>query len=126
MTQRVAVLGTGKIGEALVSGLLRAGKSPDDVIVTARRPERAAELRERYGVRTVDNAEAARTADTLILTVKPQDMAALLDELAPHVSADRLVRTAARARHARGPGDDQHPGAGRRGDECDLGGPARR
>lgn len=91
MTQRVAVLGTGKIGEALVSGLLRAGKSPDEVLVTARRPERAAELRERYGVEAVDNAEAAKTADTLILTVKPQDMGALLDELAPHVSADRLV-----------------------------------
>jgi pyrroline-5-carboxylate reductase len=91
MTQRVAVLGTGKIGEALVSGLLRAGTSPADVVVTARRPERAAELRERYGVEAVSNAEAAKTADTLILTVKPQDMGALLDELAPHVSADRLV-----------------------------------
>jgi len=91
MAHRVAVLGTGKIGEALVSGLLRAGKSPADVLVTARRPERAAELHERYGVEAVSNAEAAKSADTLILTVKPQDMGALLDELAPHVSADRLV-----------------------------------
>ena len=91
MTQRVAVLGTGKIGEALVSGLLRAGKSPSEVLVTARRPERAAELRERYGVEAVSNAEAAKSADTLILTVKPQDMGTLLEELAPHVSADRLV-----------------------------------
>ena len=91
MTQRVAVLGTGKIGEALVSGLLRAGKAPSDVLVTARRPERAAELRERYGVEAVGNAEAAKSADTLILTVKPQDMGTLLEELAPHVSADRLV-----------------------------------
>ena len=41
--------------------------------------------------RAVTNAEAAKTADTLILTVKPQDMGALLDELAPHVPADRLV-----------------------------------
>jgi pyrroline-5-carboxylate reductase len=91
MTQTVAVLGAGKIGEALVSGLLRAGKAPADVLVTARRPERAAELRERYGVEAVSNERAAKTADTLILTVKPQDMAALLDELAPHVPADRLV-----------------------------------
>ncbi|MEY9847658.1 pyrroline-5-carboxylate reductase [Streptacidiphilus sp. MAP5-3] len=91
MTQRVAVLGTGKIGEALVSGLLRAGKAPDDVLVTARRPERAAELRERYGVEPVTNAEAVKLADTLILTVKPQDMGTLLDELAPALPADRLV-----------------------------------
>jgi pyrroline-5-carboxylate reductase len=91
MTQTVAVLGAGKIGEALVSGLLRAGKAPADVLVTARRAERAAELRERYGVAAVSNARAAEAADTLILTAKPQDMGAMLDELAPHVPADRLV-----------------------------------
>ena len=91
MTQRVAVLGTGKIGEALVSGLLRAGKPAAEVLVTARRPERAAALRDSYGVEAVSNAEAAGKADTLILTVKPQDMAALLEELAPHVPAGKLV-----------------------------------
>jgi pyrroline-5-carboxylate reductase len=95
MTQRVAVLGAGKIGEALVSGLLRAGKPVDEVIVTARRSERAAQLRDRYGVEVVGNAEAAAKADTLILTVKPQDMGALLEELTPHVPADRLVITGA-------------------------------
>lgn len=91
MTQKVAVLGTGKIGEALLSGMIRAGWTTDDLLVTARRPERATELRERYGVETVSNMEAAKTAGTLILTVKPQDMGALLDELAPHTPANRLV-----------------------------------
>ncbi|WP_194916342.1 pyrroline-5-carboxylate reductase [Catenulispora rubra] len=95
MTQRVAVLGTGKIGEALVSGLLRAGKRPGEVLVTARRPERGAALHATYGVEAVSNAEAAAKADTLILMVKPQDMAALLEELAPHVPAGRLVITGA-------------------------------
>jgi pyrroline-5-carboxylate reductase len=95
MAQRVAVLGTGKMGEALLSGMLRSGTAPAEVVVTARRPERAATLRERYGVEVLGTAEAAGRADTLILTVKPQDMAALLDELAPHVPADRLVVTAA-------------------------------
>ncbi|MFB7129601.1 pyrroline-5-carboxylate reductase [Kitasatospora xanthocidica] len=93
--QKIAFLGTGKIGEALLSGLLRAGKDPADVLVTARRPERAAELADRYGVVAVSNAEAAKLADTLILAVKPQDMGALLEELAPHVGADRLVISAA-------------------------------
>ena len=91
MAQRVAVLGTGKIGEALVSGLLRAGKPASEVLVTARRPERAAALKASYGVDAVSNAEAAHKADTLILMVKPQDMAALLEELTPHVPAGRLV-----------------------------------
>ena len=67
MTQKVAVLGTGKIGEALLSGMIRGGWSTDDLLVTARRPERAAELQEQYGVEAVSNAEAAKTADTLIL-----------------------------------------------------------
>lgn len=91
MTLKVAVLGTGKIGEALLSGMIRAGWAPQDLLVTARRPERAEELRARHGVTPVSNAEAAKSADILILTVKPQDMAALLDELAPHLPADRLV-----------------------------------
>ncbi|MER7672096.1 pyrroline-5-carboxylate reductase [Kitasatospora sp. NPDC096128] len=93
--QKIAFLGTGKIGEALLSGLLRAGTDPADVLVTARRPERAAELADRYGVVAVSNAEAAKLADTLILAVKPQDMGTLLEELAPHISPDRLVISAA-------------------------------
>src|SRR5690242_781311 len=95
MTQKVAVLGTGKIGEALLSGMIRAGWAPRDLLVTTRRLERAEELRAQYGVEPISNAEAAKSADTLILTVKPQDMAALLDELAPHVPSDRLVISAA-------------------------------
>ncbi|MDQ1620739.1 MAG: pyrroline-5-carboxylate reductase [Actinomycetota bacterium] len=95
MADRIAVLGAGKMGEALLSGMLRAGRQPGDLLVTARRPERAELLRERYAVHTVSNAEAAKDADTLLLTVKPQDMGALLDELAPHVPADRLVVSAA-------------------------------
>ncbi len=91
MTQRVAVLGAGKIGETLLSGMLRAGKRPDDLLVTARRRERAEALSQRHGVAAVVNEEAAKLADTLILTVKPQDMAGLLAELGPHVSPDRLV-----------------------------------
>ncbi|GHJ34733.1 pyrroline-5-carboxylate reductase [Streptomyces sp. TS71-3] len=95
MTKKVAVLGTGKIGEALLSGMIRAGRAPADLLVTARRAERAEELRTRYGVAAVSNPEAAKSADTLILTVKPQDMGALLDELAPHTPAGRLIITGA-------------------------------
>jgi pyrroline-5-carboxylate reductase len=91
----VAVLGTGKIGEALLSGMIRAGWHPENLLVTTRRPERADELKDRYGVAHVTNAVAAERADTLILAVKPQDMGKLLDELAPHLGADRLVISAA-------------------------------
>ena len=57
----------------------------------ARRPQRAAELRERYGIQAMGAAAAAKAADTLVITVKPQDMAALLDEIAPSVPGDRMI-----------------------------------
>jgi len=91
MTSRVAVLGTGKMGEALLSGMLRAGKPPGDLVLTARRRDRAELLQQRYGVEAVGNIEAAKGADTLILTVKPQDMTALLEELGSWIPVDRLV-----------------------------------
>ncbi|MCX9191504.1 pyrroline-5-carboxylate reductase [Carbonactinospora thermoautotrophica] len=91
MSQRIAVIGAGKMGEALLSGMLRAGKQPGDLMATVRRAERAKLLRERYGIEIVTNAEAAKSADTLILAVKPQDMEVLLDELSPYVSANQLI-----------------------------------
>src|SRR5689334_16103715 len=91
MTQKVAVLGTGKIREALLSGVIRSGWAPTDLLVTARRPERARARQERYGVTAVTNAEAAKRPHSLIVTDKPQDMATLLDEPAPQGPADRLV-----------------------------------
>jgi pyrroline-5-carboxylate reductase len=87
----IAILGAGKMGEALISGLLRAGRSPTEVIAVVRRPDRAVQLRESYGVDVVSAADAAKAADTLVITVKPQDMTVLLDEIAPHLPADRLV-----------------------------------
>ncbi len=87
----IGILGAGKMGEALISGLLRAGRSPSGVLAVARRAERAAQLRETYGIELVSAAEAAKSADTLVITVKPQDMTVLLDEIAPHVPADRLI-----------------------------------
>jgi len=87
----IAILGTGKMGEALLSGLLRAGQPCAGVIAAVRRQDRAVELRTRYGVEVLDAASAAKLADTLVLAAKPQDMARLLDEIAPVVPAGRLV-----------------------------------
>jgi pyrroline-5-carboxylate reductase len=91
----IAILGTGKMGEALLSGLLRAGFDVSQVMATVRRKERGEALAQRYGVRVVSNVEAAKTAGTLILAVKPQDMGRLLDEIGPHVPAGTLVISAA-------------------------------
>lgn len=87
----IAIFGAGKMGEALLSGVLRAGRRPSDIIVTTRRPERGELLRERYGVTVASTEKAATAASTLILAVKPQDMGTLLDQLKPHVPEGRLV-----------------------------------
>jgi len=87
----IAILGAGKMGEALISGLLRAGRSPSGVQAAVRGADRADELRERYGIGVVAAAEAAKTAGTLVITVKPQDMPGLLAEIAPDMPASALV-----------------------------------
>ncbi|HET6790881.1 MAG TPA: pyrroline-5-carboxylate reductase [Actinomycetota bacterium] len=91
----IAFLGGGRMGEALVAGLLRAGaRTTDEVLVTCRREERAQELTERHGVATtLDNAEACRFAGVLVLMAKPQDFEVLLRQIADHVTTDHLVVT---------------------------------
>ena len=87
----IAILGAGKMGEALLSGLLRAGRSPADVAAVVRRPERGAELSAGYGVSVLSAEEAAKTASTLVITVKPQDMTRMLAEIAAFVDPSQLV-----------------------------------
>jgi pyrroline-5-carboxylate reductase len=87
----VAVIGAGKLGELVLSGLLRAGWPPQQLLATTRRPERAAELAERYGIRPVLNLTAVTEADVLAIAVKPQDAGGLLDEFGGQVPPDKLV-----------------------------------
>jgi pyrroline-5-carboxylate reductase len=87
----IAVVGAGKIGESLLSGLLHGGRSVDELLFTERHPERAAELTARYGIAAVEVGEAAKRADVLVIAVKPQDIDPVLDELAPLAGPDSLV-----------------------------------
>jgi pyrroline-5-carboxylate reductase len=88
---RIAVLGAGKIGEALLAGLLAAGSTPAELVFTERHPERAAELAGRLGVAAVDVAAAAGHAELIVIAVKPQDIAPVLAELAPVLGPGTLV-----------------------------------
>jgi pyrroline-5-carboxylate reductase len=87
----VAIIGAGAMGETLLSGLLRAGHDPAGLVVGGERPERADELRAKYGVQVVANTEAARSAETVALVVKPQDMADVLDEISPQLHPGQLL-----------------------------------
>jgi len=96
MARAIAILGCGRIGEALLAGLMSAGWS--EVVATCRREERAAELRERYGVRvTTANAEAIDAAELVVVAVKPQDIDKLLDEIGPLLRPGQTVLSVAAA-----------------------------
>ena len=91
--RKVAFLGGGRMGEALVSGLIRSGgRSAGEIMVTSRREDRSRELGETYGIdSTLSNADAVAWADVLVLTVKPQDMEILLSQIGEHVTPEQLV-----------------------------------
>jgi pyrroline-5-carboxylate reductase len=93
---RIAILGTGKIGESLLAGL----RSSDwaDIVASTRREERAAELRERHGVEaTTSNPEAVAGADVVVLAVKPQDIKTLLAEIGHLLTTEQTVLSVAAA-----------------------------
>ena len=93
---RIAILGTGRIGEALLAGLLSSGWT--DIVATSRSEARASELRERHGVDvTTANADAVAGAGVIVVAVKPQDMDALLAQIRDAVTPEQTVLTVAAA-----------------------------
>jgi pyrroline-5-carboxylate reductase len=97
--RRIAIIGAGRIGEALLSGLLSSGwRSREEIVVTTRSESRAAELRERHGVEaTTSNPDAVHGAELVVVAVKPQDIDTLLAEIGPLLSADQTVVSVAAA-----------------------------
>ena len=89
----IAFLGAGNMAEALVKGMLRAGvAAPGEILLTDRRKDRLAELEKRFGVATTtDNMAAVRRAAIVVLSVKPQVMNKVLDEISPALDGTKLV-----------------------------------
>ena len=93
----IGIAGVGKMGEALVRGLV-VGRvfPPSRILVSDAVPQRAKEIALRYGVEAVStNAKLAEGSDLLVLAAKPKDMPALVDSIADHVKEDGLVVTLA-------------------------------
>jgi pyrroline-5-carboxylate reductase len=87
----LAILGVGVMGETVLSGLLRAGWHPDQIVASHRRPDRRQELTIRYGIQMLENTKAVADAETVILVVKPQDMSDLLADIAAAIKPGALV-----------------------------------
>ena len=97
--RRIAILGTGQIGEALLAGLLSTGwRKADEIVATVRREERVEELTERHGVHaTMSNTEAVSGAAMIVIAVKPQDFDGLLGEIGGILSPEQTVLSIAAA-----------------------------
>ncbi|MDQ6740828.1 MAG: pyrroline-5-carboxylate reductase [Actinomycetota bacterium] len=98
MINRIAFLGCGSMGEAILAGLLGSGLKPSSVVATVRRVERAEELASRYGITALAGAEepeanplAVQGADVVILAVKPAGIAQLCREVAPALAAGTVL-----------------------------------
>ena len=86
----IGFIGGGNMAEALIKGIMSRGKKK--VIVSEPREDRRDFLARTYSVSTtVSNVEAAGSADIIILAVKPQIMAAVLDEISSVVTPDKTV-----------------------------------
>ncbi|WP_095533808.1 pyrroline-5-carboxylate reductase [Mycobacterium aquaticum] len=84
---RIAIIGGGSMGEALLSGLLRAGRQVKDLVVAEKHPDRAKYLAEKYSVLVTSVADAADNASYVIVAVKPGDVEYVVDEVAAAAAA---------------------------------------
>lgn len=89
----VAVIGSGKMGEILAAGMVRAGAfRADQIFVTDASEPRVAEVVERHGFRAPGgNLAAVQAAGIVLLAVKPKDVAQVLEEIGPGLGGDHLV-----------------------------------
>ncbi|BBY95415.1 pyrroline-5-carboxylate reductase [Mycobacterium gallinarum] len=79
---RIAIIGGGSMGEALLSGMLRAGRQVKDLVVAEKDPDRAKFLSETYSVLVTTVGDAVDTATYVIVAVKPFDVEGLVAEIA--------------------------------------------
>lgn len=91
--RKIAVLGCGKIGEALVRGMLQSGfAQPGQVHASVRRPKRAEYLHQTFAIASaVGNGAVARAAEVVVLAVKPNLVLPVLTEIAGDLAPGTLV-----------------------------------
>lgn len=98
--KRIAVIGAGNMGAALIGGILKVGVSDrDHLVATVRTPERAAELGAKYGIPVTagGNPEAAAGADLVVLAVKPGTLPKVLEEIRARLQPTQILLSLAAA-----------------------------
>lgn len=91
--ETIGFVGSGNMAEALIKGIISAGVyRPECIFISDVRPERLKQLAEKYNVMAVEsNGKLAGRVDTVVLSVKPQNMAEALESIKDAVGGDKLV-----------------------------------
>ncbi len=95
--KKLAVVGVGKLGEALISGLLKGGAlQAADITGSVAHESSVQRVKDRLGIEcTVDNRSAVKDKDLIILAVKPQNMDRVAREIADVINDQQLIITVA-------------------------------
>jgi pyrroline-5-carboxylate reductase len=99
MSIRIAILGAGNMGGALIGGIVNRVAAASEVIATTRTPERAAELIAKYGIAATAgcNREAAEQSDLIVLAVKPGTLPKVVTEIRDALSERKILLSLAAA-----------------------------
>ncbi len=90
---KVAVIGAGVMGEALIVALISSGVNSNRITISEKREERAQELVAKYSINSSELASNVANADALLLVVKPQDMGSVLEEIKGSINPEAVVIT---------------------------------
>lgn len=90
-SKNIGVIGSGVMGEALITTLITSGASPSEIYIADKRVDRVSELVRSYGVKAADVAGIVKRCGVILLLVKPQDLESLLDEYGKGIKSDALV-----------------------------------
>ena len=90
---KVAVVGAGIMGEALISALISSGVNPELITISEKRADRSAELIAKYSIRQAPLSTNVAEAEAVLLVVKPQDMSAVLEEIKGSINPAAVVIT---------------------------------
>jgi len=91
--KKISIIGTGNMGEALLSGLISSESSyPKNIICTDIRENKLKSIQKKYGVATTaDNIKAVEASEIIIYAVKPQIIASVLKETSSCLDMSKLI-----------------------------------
>jgi pyrroline-5-carboxylate reductase len=90
--KKIAIIGVGNMGSAIAAGLIKSGfMKPADIIATDKRESSLEEMKKLGVTVSTDNLEAVKTAEVVLLAVKPYHIAQVIDEIKSELNSDKIV-----------------------------------